>query len=552
MIFKKTNPYHNTMKKLLLITVSICAFVLCSCKEKPRQYTYVEPEENIADTIWNLLTQEHPEVKPVIDEAIDFDYFTQEEVTESISKTELKYEYFVPQGYAEEDNYIVAIYRLKCYQMLDESWIGLVTKAVHGYGLQEEDCGEELFAVHYNDGTITPYDIDKLCPDFISFAKDYLDYPTIPDDFVFENSAFTMANTSFWPIKYNWNGEVFSQDPESFIMENSVGLARGEFTHRQNGDFYMITVGDNDYMENHDFTDNHGNVLAHFDVKDGIIEGFSLESPSCGVAQDIDYDTILKAFTIISKPIALGCPIQNVLNYKQGYWMKDTVVSQGTKDGKYVITQQIAHDKIHKKRDIFIDYTAQDEHSNIEEIRVYSHPITITLAGEVNESEGLATEVKEIFNSLNYNFSAPEFGDFDYFMRYSDSKNGFDAHFKGEVREVRFQTYKADGKDIVVIAKYGEDEKLTDINTWYYENGSFRETILDLPIPLPEEFEAYTRNNDYSINLENYILTFNDLGIQYFALSDRNDGASMRDEDGIFINHDFYTIKYQWNGKKFE
>ena len=56
----------------------------------------------------------------------------------------------------------------------------------------------------------------------------------------------------------------------------------------------------------------------------------------------------------------------------------------------------------------------------------------------------------------------------------------------------------------------------------------------------------------YDINLENYLLSFNDKGIEYYAITERNDGASTKDEDGIYINPDFYTITYQWNGKKFE
>ena len=66
------------------------------------------------------------------------------------------------------------------------------------------------------------------------------------------------------------------------------------------------------------------------------------------------------------------------------------------------------------------------------------------------------------------------------------------------------------------------------------------------------DFEAYSRNDDYDISQENYILSFNDQGIEYYAITERNDGASTKDENGIYINPDFYTIRYLWNGETFE
>lgn len=537
------------MKKLLFIAISACMFMLFSCGEKQKPYTYVEPKENIAFKVWNLL-MEHPEVKPVIDEAINIDYYTQEEATDTINKTELKYNYIVPRGFEEEDNYLAAEYRLKCFEMLDNSWLGIVIKAVHGYALEESDCGRKLFAVHYDGTNITDYDINQLFPEwFKRIQKNYAE--SYSNCFYFSNDAMFTGSEGFWPVKYNWNGKNFEKDPESVFLTSSVQLASGDFLYYDGG-LTMYSIGNAYDGADNTLKDSEGNLLARFEVNDGIIEGYTLESPLCGVAQDLDYDSDLEVSVIKSKPIALGYPIQNVLDYDKGYWMKDTVFSQGMKDGNYVITQQIDHDKLFKKRDIFIDYTAKDEHSAIEQIRVYSYPLTVILENEVSESENLASEVKEIFNALQYDFKAPEFGEFDRFLCFSGDHNGFDVDFTGEVRAVRFQTYQEDDKRLVIIAKYGEDEKLMDIDSWNYANGCFTETIVDFPIPLPEEFEAYSMYDDYSINLENYILSFNDKGIEYYALSDRNDGTSMKDEYGIYINPEFYTIRYQWNGKRFE
>ena len=537
-------------KTTLLITAAVCAFMLCSCGGKQKTYTYVEPEENIAFKIWNLLTEGHQEVKPVIDAAIEADYYTQEEATDTVSKTELVYDYFIPRGFAEDDNYLVANYRLKCFQKLDDSWIGIVIKNVHGYVLDEADCGRELFAVHYDGTQAKAIDINPLFPESFKPLQEY--YAEIYDNcFYFSNDAMFIASSAYWPVKYNWNGKRFEQDPESVFMTNSVQMAFGDFSYYDKGRYTPIAIG-NEYAGSPEVKDTEGHVLALLDIKDGIVEGYTLESPLCGVAQDLDYDSDLEATMIKSKPIALGFPIENVLDYDKGYWMKDTVVSQGMKDGKYVITQQIAHDKLFKKRDVFIDFTAKDEHSNIEQIRVYSYPLTIAMEDEVNESKTLQPHVKEIFNALGYDFKAPEFGDFDHFIGHCDDKNGFDFYFNGEVKNVRFQTYDAGERQLVVLAKYGEDEKLMGLHSWYYQDGSFKETVVDLPIPEPEEFEAYNLNSDYDIQPENYLLSFTENGIEYYAITERNDGASTRDEDGIYINPDFYTVKYQWNGKKFE
>ena len=539
------------MKKTsLLIIATVCAFMLCSCGGKQKTYTYVEPEENVAFKVWNLLTEGHQEVKPVIDAAIDADYYTQEEATDTVSKTELEYDYFIPKGFAEEDNYLVANYRLKCFQKLDDSWIGMVIKNVHGYVLDEADCGKKLFAVHYDGTKTTGLDINQLFPEWFGFIQDY--YAESYDNcFYFSNDAMFFATSGYWPVKFNWNGKRFEKDPESVLMTNSVQMAFGDFCYYDKGRYTSIAIG-KEYAGSPEVKDSEGHVLAHLDIKDGIVEGYTLESPTCGVAQDFDYDSELGVSMIKSKPIALGFPIENVLDYEKGYWMKDTVVSQGMKDGKYVITQQIAHDKLFKKRDIFIDYAAKEEHSSIDQIRVYSVPLTIAMEDEVNESETLQPHVKEIFNALGYDFKSPEFGEFDHFLGHQDDKNGFDFYFNGEVKNVRFQTYDAGDKQLVILAKYGEDEKLMDLHSWYYKDGNFNKTVVNLPIPEPEEFEAYTFNSDYDIQPENYILSFFDRGIEYYALTERNDGASTRDEDGIYINPEFYTVTYRWDGKKFE
>ena len=108
-------------------------------KKSDKEYRYVEPEEDIAELIWSSLKTQHPEVKPVYDLAVDIDYVSDDEATCFFSKTHMKYNYFIDRGSEEPDNMLVGIYEMQCYQTIDDSWIGIVTKEARGYEL-DEDC----------------------------------------------------------------------------------------------------------------------------------------------------------------------------------------------------------------------------------------------------------------------------------------------------------------------------------------------------------------------------------------------------------------------------
>ena len=116
-----------------------------------------------------------------------------------------------------------------------------------------------------------------------------------------------------------------------------------------------------------------GEVLAHFIVEDGVISGYNLRSPLCGFAQVEEFDD--KGWHITSEPVAIGLPVKNVLDYeKDPTILKDTTIVTDYRDGKYIITQQLCHSEDFGI-DIFIEFTANDEQSDIETIRVYSEKI---------------------------------------------------------------------------------------------------------------------------------------------------------------------------------
>ena len=331
-------------------------------------YCYVEPEENMAQLFWDCLKTQHPKVKPAFEAAQSLEqygYDTEEDVCELVSKTNLKYDYFIPRGSEEPDNMLVAQFELQCFQTFDDSWMGIVTENAFGYQLEEEDCHREVFAVEYKDGVLTDHDINTLFPESFQIASDYF----LRGHFnclLFANESVIFSNDDFWPIKYNWNGKTFEQDPESVILMNAIGRYSGTFL-----DWCIVGGKPNGLDENNDVVSD-GAVLAHFVVKDGIISEYTVKSPLCGFAQVEEYD---EGWHITSKPVAIGFPIKNVLDYeKDPTLLKDTTIVSDHRDGQYVITQQLCHSE-DLGVDIFIEFTANDEQSDIACIRVFSKPL---------------------------------------------------------------------------------------------------------------------------------------------------------------------------------
>ena len=508
-------------------------------------YRFVEPREEVAQLVWDALKIQHPEVKPVYDLAVDIDYVSDDEATIFFSKTHLKYNYFVDRGSEEPDNMLVGIYEVQCYRYADDSWIGIVTKDARGYELDEKYHGRKVFAVEYKNGTLTDHDLGTLFPDSFKIATDYFVDHIYGNCFAFDNEGITFQSSQYWPIRVNWNGTRFEQDPESVILENSIENFYGYFDAKNLG-YLSIGKEPKGLNDNDDFVYN-GEVLAHFILKDGKISGYSLESPKCGFVQVKDYQDGMPVIT--SKPIAIGFPIQNVLDYeKKPLSIKDNTIVAGYKGGSYVITQQLMHNTL-ERFDIFVEFAAKDENSNIETIRVYSEEIEVTLEGDLEDDDNIDSKTKTIFHAISFDDNDPELGEYYYL---SGSNNGFTIHFKGTVKEVGFHTYDVDdGRTLAVISKHYDEEKITLFQFWYYQNGELTRTAVMLPKPQPQDFRAWQVNHDTTIPSDGYQLTFTNQGIEYYTLSERNDETDMRDEFGIFINPDFYTVKYNWNGKSF-
>lgn len=505
-------------------------------------YQFVEPEENMAQLVWDALKTQHPKVKPVYDMAVDLEFFYEDDITEFENSICMKYEYFVPRGSEEPDNLLVAVYKLCCYQTFNDSWLAIVTKDARGYELDEEYVGKEIFAVEYQDGNLTDRDINALFPESFKIVQDYFSN-NYYDCLIFNNDNFIFSTDCYWPIKYNWNGETFEQDPESVVMENAVENFHGFFRVRgANG----LSLGNepNGLDENNDFV-RDGRRLAHFLLEDGKVVGYTLEDPICGFVQLDDYLDGIS--TIVSKPVAIGYPIQNVLDYeKKPFSIKDTTAVARYVDNRYVITQQLMHNTL-ERFDIFIEFTAQDEQSDIESILVYTQPIVVTLESELSEDHDINAKTKSLFRAINYDDS--DLGEYYYMSGY---ENGFSIHYMGDIDEVRFQTYPFDdGRTLIVLAKLPRDRFATEYQCWEEVDGNLNEVAYDFPMPSPEDFPAWNINDDMTIPSEGYQLKFNNEGLEYYTHSDRNDGISDRDEWGYYINPGFYTVKYAWDGKDF-
>lgn len=522
-------------------------------------YHYVEPEENIVEQVWEILKAEHPEVQPV-SEAIDvlFEKYNSNRVIRRTmdfpTKTEMYYDIEVPGKNGID---LRVVYEMKCYRTLDDSWLAIVMKYVNNNMEEFEEVrdGKEIFAVEYKGETLTDQDIETLMPEFFQTIALFHQKNPLNRNLQFDNDGFDFISNDFWPVRFNWNGKAFDQDPKSVILAKGINASWGSFDYAHVYSHpYGLFFG-NDYISlggeptkidsNYNYVDN-GEIIAHFDVVDGKITGYALKSPKCGFPQSKNHKGIN------CKPIAIGFPISNVLDYeKKNNALKDTTLVAGYKDGEYVITQQL-DENWGKKQNTFIEFTAKDEHSDIESIRVYVKTITVNLKDEVKHDTKLSKEFKEAFMAL-YS-KEPDLSHVT--LTHLDcSTNGFEAGIDGDVNQVNVHTYKTDdGKSLILLAKYkdGHDfiyKQLVELKSWYFENGDITDTDFELIQPKPEEFTAWEFYEDTLISPNHYAVTLTDEGIEYYAVTQNNDIYGENWYWGMDL--DTYLLKYDWNGSTF-
>lgn len=518
-------------------------------------YKFVEPQENIAEIFWNSLKTNDKDVKKVIDEAVSFDYISQEEAIKwGKSKTFMQYEYVVPRGSEEPDNYLGAKYQLQCYQKLDKQWIGIVVEDVWGYGLAENgDEYEDGFGsfnrkrVFIIDKDGKELDTKQYFPAEVQTIENhfYLRIYTEDAPVVFSPEKFTTGSRDMWDMDYVWDGKSFTRSAQTpFLTNNIDNWGRLEYL-----EYRTMTLGDTTSLK--EIKDGN-ETIATFNVENGKLMGYEIKSPKCGFAQTDDYDDY-GYYHITSKPIAIGQPISNVLDYKKSYDMKDSAITISEANGRYTITQQLRTD-VAQKIDIFIEFAAKDKNSAIESLRVYANKKTITLASEVEKSDEVTPIVKKLFATLAH----PEP---DNLTGKSLYENGVIGYYDNSFCTY-FWVYECNTGHKLVLEFITYNGKISKTYASIFD-GTNSETI-DLKIPIPKAsdypawnkgYEMFGGKNDQTIKAADYTFDIEYNGKIIFSVpSDRNNGEANpgnMDNYGEFLNYHDYQVYYIWNGKEF-
>ena len=480
------------MKNTLIIFIAALAMILTSIDGNAQTaYKFAEPKENVAKEIWNLLkTEEGTCIYKILAEAEKIDKAKFDNAEHFKSNTAMEFDFTIPYSGEVVLDSVAVRYQLQCYQMEDGSWLAVVNQHVVNINVNVwvEFC-EGLIAVRFKKGKKLTYQkrtkifpIELLNVDLYAYKKDY----------VFSDTEINCYGCEFWPIRLVWDGKSFVNT--SKVIYNTMDIF-GEFRHIDHN-VYSFCRSNNLYIgakwdgaPDVFLTDTNNQKLAKYDIKDGIIEGYTILSPTCGIAMKgkVEEDTIQ------SDPVTIGSPIRYVIDQLGDN--PDTKISQ---DGKLVVTQLIHHDTRYSKRDVFLEITAKDNNSPIETIRVYSTPLTVTLQSEIFDNSLLSDDAKEIFRALNFN--EKDYGEFKrIFMDYTNGISmqfatpAFDAEtiFYGdndlEIEcdydlEIEYYVYGGNGKYLVVLANKSDDKHIGD-KFWLYENGKLTPTDVEIPAP---------------------------------------------------------------------
>lgn len=505
--------------KIIIILAALTSFI---CGKIQAQ----KPQETIVKEIWNRLKTEDECISKVLAEAEKIDKAKLDSAEHFKSETAMDFDFTILHRMYEIPLDSIAVrYQLQCYKMKDGSWLAVINQYVDNIYVDMfiEYC-EGINVIKYKSGKKISYpNFKNIFPYDCLFTM--FDAHLVSTKFVFNEKEINCYSRDFWPIKMVWNGKSFFNT--SKVIRKTTNFA-GDFDYKT---FYFnisARIGSKWEDSSDGIFKADKQKIAKFDIKDGIIEGYTLLSPTCGIFGDMDEDGFLK-----SNPVTIGSPIQYVLEL-----MKDNPDAKITKDDKVVVNLHNYHDSKYKKRDIFLELTAKDEKSPIETIRVYSTPILVTLMGEVDNDSTLSDEVKTIFKAFKFN--EKDYGEFQRTSNYwQNNKNGFGIEFNTDTTQqadenslwtylkfpddydlkVHFQIYNAGDKKLVVLSKTNWSGDNLGDEFWYYENGQFTPAEINLPA------------SDSEINKH----LFNEEGLEYYK----------------WENSERYKQDFIWNGNEF-
>jgi hypothetical protein len=374
------------MKKRFFIFIAALTFLFCGNSQAQNAYKFSEPKDSVAKIIWEKLkTEDYLDlgISRVIAALEKIDKKKCAEAEHFKSKTAMDFEFVIPSDKNKEGYDILTKYQLQCYQKTDGSWLAVINQFVLNVNVNfliDIGFGEGIAIVYYKGGKKLSYPkyINCVFPDDFSSAieSDYWRSTKI----TFSDTEINCFSRYFAPVKLVWNGKTF--EPSSKIIYNCV-IGGSEFRYTSCSPVKAVRDDGFEYtFYNTPFEYNIGKkwdgspdgifydgkkAIAKFDIKDGIIEGYTFLHPDYGFAMEFTEDHYIAA-----KPVTIGSPIQYVLNH-----LGEIPAAKDFKNGKFVVTLHTVHDMEYTGRDVFIEFTSKDENSPIETIRVYSKPLTV-------------------------------------------------------------------------------------------------------------------------------------------------------------------------------
>lgn len=477
-----------------------------------QQFQYVEPEEDIAGKVFRIVATK--EFDHEIYDAIKNCGNDPATCAADYSNTHSSYD--IDNYYSQIDNYQHNDHvSVKCYQYKQSGWIGIVCKRLSSWAEHDMNDIADMYTVLYNDGKVTRIDSTTIFPSemlaLMPIFKRNEQSREVEWNF-FNNTYIESKYSYLWNVRFNWDGEKFVTDPETPFVAN---LDPG-----QTGNFEITGVVDKpiklrnidpkkDLAPDGTLKSSDGSPLVQFNIEDDKITGYKILSKKLGLARYYDQ--------LSGKPIALGYPIKNVFANN-----KDTSLTKTMKDGKLIVTMHVYHNQ-YGMHDVFYEYTAKDENSPIDGIRVYEKKFTTSIAKELdNKYKDIKDEVKEILLALNVPDKVSDAG---IFKRLYGHDQHFDLTF--EKYSYRFQIYPANegGKYVLLI----RDEsfsgcKIETAQWWHYKDNQFTPIQIQIPKPDTDEYCA---------------LEVKDYGLEYRV----GDG----DEYSACDHYEYYD----WDGEQF-
>ena len=461
--------------KIKHLPIALAALTLCACgggnqnqnsgNQNADTITTPEPADTISTKVWEALNAFDKKLKDRINQFNSESYYENPN-GKATSKT--TYE-FTCIYYSEEGGDEMTLgAKLGCFQMPDKSWTVVLIPA----NIYEHN---DIRAFNYNNGTISEADINKVFPE----SFELLASENYPEFNYYKIDATTLSAElpAQWPLKYEWKGSEFR--PAQTIYEPyTTNMSDGSFNCVHMNPIRINSPVDNlhsDVAKSGEVKNASGKTLVKLDIKDKHVVGYSIVDPLVAISEEdnLEAGTPYIAYhpRPLRYPVTLGMPIKDVLNYKKGNKMKDKNITQGNKDGKYVVTQQLSHTDF--AGDTYIEFSAPDQNSKITGIRVYFEPSTFDYNRDILQSNKLNTLTLNALKAANLDVSK-----YGRVISGNIDTTGFSITFEGNVHYVEFRTYSDKNGCLVAYAIFDDPDweyTTKNVKYWHFDNAKLTE-----------------------------------------------------------------------------